>query len=197
VIEDNIYASGARYALKEEDTTFFEAGAITFGVEVRAVNADALRKRLPVEREYVTKLVEAAGLDLETVDYELIFFHILGRDRTHYIRLDYQMGDTTPFQHREAREWHWHYTPPSNDPASPGTYDIPAIRTYYYDRVINGDDIWEWWFSCLESRLPDMLRSAGASELADELDPGRVRTALSAARACVRRCQAAADTRPR
>jgi hypothetical protein len=181
----NAFANGAVYRLNEANTTFVDAGAVVFGIEQARVNAQALQRRGGPEREYLEGGILAAGVDLSTVDVRAIFFHILGRDRTQYIRLDYIIkADHIDFA--EFR-WHWHYTPPAKG-ANDGTdvYDYSSIKTYHYDAAANGQDIWRWWFACLATGLPDMLRQAGATVIADDVDPNVVVEALAEAESIVR-----------
>lgn len=178
------FANGATFPLNEANTSFVDAGSVVFGIEHAAVNATTLQTRGGLEREYLEGGLKGAGVDLADVDVKAIFFHILGRDRTQYLRLDCVLGaDHIDFS--EFR-WHWHYTPPAKDPDAGTAYDIPSVRTYHYDRAANGPDIWEWWFNCLANRLPDMLRAAGAGELADDLDQSALTEALPVALTIVR-----------
>jgi hypothetical protein len=178
------FANGAIYRINEANATFIDAGVVTFAVEQAIVNAATLRSRGGPERDYIEGGILAAGVDLSTVDVRATFFHVLGRDRTQYIRLDYVLNaDEIDFS--EFR-WHWHYTPPATDQGSAkGSYDVPNIKTYHYDQAANGPGIWQWWFACLATRLPDMLRQAGAPEIADQIDRDVVAAALAKARAVV------------
>jgi hypothetical protein len=178
------FANGATYRINEANTTFIDAGAVTFGIEHATVDAQTLRSRGGPERDYIEGGIIAAGVDLCTVDIRAIFFHVLGRDRTQYIRLDYVVNaDEIDFS--EFR-WHWHFTPPATDEgAEVGRYDVPNIKTYHYDQAANGPDIWRWWFDCLATRLPDMLRQAGGGDIADQIDPDIVASALARARSVV------------
>ena len=178
------FANGAIYRINEANTTFIEAGVVTFGVEHATVNAQTLDRRHGPERDYIEGGIIAAGVDVSTIDVRAIFFHILGRDRTQYLRLDYMLN-AEAIDFSEFR-WHWHYTPPATEEGSTeGTYDIPSIKTFHYDQAANGPDIWLWWFNCLASRLPDMLRQAGASDIADQIDRDTVAAALEQARSVV------------
>lgn len=178
------FANGATYRINEANTTFIDAGAVTFGIEHAIVDAQTLRNRLGPERDYIEGGIIAAGVDVSTVDVRAIFFHVLGRNRTQYIRLDYVVNaDEIDFS--EFR-WHWHYTPPATDEGSvEGSYDVPNIKTYHYDQAANGQDIWRWWFDCLATRLPDMLRQAGGGDIADQIDRDTVAAALARARSVV------------
>lgn len=178
------FANGAIYRINKANTTFIEAGAVTFGVEHATVNAQTLGSRTGPERDYIEGGIIAAGVDVSKVDVRAIFFHVLGRDRTQYIRLDYMLNaDEIDFS--EFRS-HWHYTPPATKEGSAeGTYDIPKIKTFHYDQAANGPDVWRWWFNCLATRLPDMLRQAGGSDIGDQIDRDTVAAGLERARSVV------------
>ncbi|HXA30933.1 MAG TPA: hypothetical protein VNV87_01640 [Acidimicrobiales bacterium] len=76
-------------------------------------------------------------------------------DGTEYLRFDCFDGDP-----------HYHYI-------TPGEAQLIVV----YDRASCGD-MWTWALGCLRDRLPEMLRQAGATSLAERVEPDAVLAAI-------------------
>ena len=115
-------------------TTYHPAGAVTFGVEGRALFKDG--ENAPW----------AGGPTLH------VFGTATGRE---HLRFDAFPG-----------EEHYHYL-------------TPGVQNHWvgYDSVADGDFI-TWILDRITSKLPELLRFAGATELAAEVDPATVATVV-------------------
>jgi hypothetical protein len=135
-----------------EQTTYLEVGVLSIGVEYRLLTDDI------VDSNYEgTK--DAAEVDAqrpETLDDEGVSFHVCDAgDGREYLRFDAFRDDP-----------HYHYI------HAEGYQQIVV-----FDAAASGDML-EWTLSCLATRLPEMLRHAGARELADQVDLDAVTSAL-------------------
>jgi hypothetical protein len=142
----------------EAATTYLDAGAISIGVEYRVVDPESLRETYKGSAEQLAELEErspeggfyAEGLSL----------HVVAKADGHeYLRFD--LFDDPP---------HYHY----NHPVVDGRYTNNVID---YDVASNGPML-DWTLEKLRTRLPEMLRQAGGSAIADEVDPAVVEPVL-------------------
>jgi hypothetical protein len=140
---------------EEKVTTYVPAGAITVGVEVRVVD-DALvgaqfKDATPQQQAEI-----AANKPANLSDGGVSLHVCSSRDRTEYVRFDcFRI------------EPHYHYISGSG-----GSQEI--IK---FDTVANGDML-DWAVDRITSRLPVMLRRAGATQLAHEVDAAAIEKAL-------------------
>jgi len=88
-------------------------------------------------------------------------------------------------------QWHYHYLRPPHDNIRVG-----------YDEAACGP-MFEWSLGCLTTRLPDMLATAGAGDLAGSIDPddlrpvvAEIRRIVSSGRTVPGRCGAAGPGLP-
>lgn len=131
------------------NTTYLDAGAVSFGVEYRVVDPEALRETYKDNPAQLAELEErspeggffAEGLSL----------HVVGADGHEYLRFD--LFDDPP---------HYHY----NHPPVDGNYTNNVID---YDAAANGPML-DWALDRLRGHLPDMLREAGGPGIADAVD---------------------------
>jgi hypothetical protein len=136
----------------EEHTTYVDVGALSIGVEYRLLTDDI------VDDSYAGT-EDAAEVDAnrpDALDDEGVSFHVCdASDGREYLRFDAFRDDP-----------HYHY-----------------IHAEGYQQIVVFDpsasgDMLQWSLGCLESRLPEMLRHAGAGELADKVDRALVAAAL-------------------
>jgi hypothetical protein len=136
----------------------FAAGAVTFGVEYRDVDPDALRATYAGNAAHLAELEEkspAGGFFDAGVS-----IHVSGSDDGYeYLRFD--CFDDEP---------HYHYVHRTED----GSVQNQVID---FDTVAGGDMI-VWTINCLHDRLSAMLTSAGGAAVAARLDPSVVGPAL-------------------
>lgn len=140
--------------LVENDTTFVDAGCVTFGVEYRAItNEDLLDlyKGTPFEaiRGAGTPGLNLEGLSIHVCD---------AATGTEYVRFDVFEDDP-----------HYHYIHPWTSP------DEVDNHVVYWDAVAHGPML-PWAIKSLRVALPRMLQEAGASHLVGRLDPAQLAT---------------------
>lgn len=156
----------------EENMRYFEAGALTFAVEYRALDPESLVETYKDRPEQLKEMLEQSpeggfadeGVSLHVID---------ASDAHEYLRFD--MFDDEP---------HYHYIHKPDDGSIVNNvidFDVPA----------HGDML-PWVFQSLRNRLPDMLEEAGAGALATKIDAATVETALVDVEAC---CVAARGNR--
>ena len=133
-----------------EQTTFIEAGAVTFGVEHRVLNYNIVADYMGKEKAGVYKELDDGGLSIHVYGTQ-------GKDLVEYLRFD--CFEKSP---------HYHYIFPQ-----PG---VKALR-YPMDPVAEADII-GWTIERLRTRLVPMLVRAGAEELARKVDPRAIEAAL-------------------
>jgi hypothetical protein len=135
------------------------AGAITFGVEYRALDPESLRATYADNPRYLTEL-EARSPDGGFTD-EGVSIHVWGSDDGHeYLRFDVF-----------ADEPHYHYvhhTGPTGDIVN---------NVVDFDVVAYGDML-PWVLERLRTRLPEMLVEAGGEPVAAAVDPDVVAGAV-------------------
>lgn len=138
----------------EEHTTYVDVGALSIGVEYRLLTDDI------VDSNYVGT-DDAAAVDAtrpDALDDEGVSLHVCeASDGREYLRFD-----------AFRDEPHYHYI------HADGYQQIVV-----FDPAASGDML-EWSLGCLASRLPEMLRHAGAAELADRVDGAVVAAAMPA-----------------
>jgi hypothetical protein len=141
-------------------TEYFPAGAVTIGVEARALDnaliADHFSDITP-EQQAEIDANKPADLDDGGVSIHVCASGSLEE----YVRFDCFRGDP-----------HYHYITPAE-----GHQEIVK-----FDSVAHGDML-EWALSRLVDRLPQMLARAGATHLAGAVDTGAVHTVLPRVRA--------------
>jgi hypothetical protein len=128
-----------------EATTYFDAGPLSIGVEFRLLTDDLVNAFYKDDGES-RQIVDA--IRPAVFDDRGLSFHVFDRDAgIEYLRFD--MFEEGP---------HYHYINSAS-----------SHRAVMYDPYSCGD-MFSWAVDCLRSRLPDMLRYAGADELADRVD---------------------------
>lgn len=136
-------------------TEYFEAGAIRIGVEYRVLSDElvaAIRATLQ----------GASGADsgrLENLDDSGVSLHVFGRNGDEcleYLRFDC---------FRE--EPHYHYV----------SWSQTSNEVLQIDPVADGDPL-AWALERIRARLPQMLRRAGALEIAQRVDPVLIEAVL-------------------
>ncbi|HZP31659.1 MAG TPA: hypothetical protein VFC99_22085 [Acidimicrobiia bacterium] len=132
----------------EENTRWFDAGAVTIGVEYREVDPASLVETYKDSPEDMAELEEKSpegGFSDEGVS-----LHVRGTDDGHeYVRFD--VFDAEP---------HYHYVRPTGD----------HNNVVPFDPVADGEML-PWALDRLRTRLGDMLAEAGGSALVPRLDP--------------------------
>ncbi|HEX7095237.1 MAG TPA: hypothetical protein VF183_05105 [Acidimicrobiales bacterium] len=135
-----------------ENTTYFEAGAITIGVEYRDVNPDNLVETYKHNEEYLKELLEKSpegGFFDEGVS-----IHVCGTEDGHeYLRFD--VFDDEP---------HYHYIHKSDEVVN---------NVIDFDVHAHGEML-PWVISRLRNRLPEMLPHAKGEHLVPKLDQSKL-----------------------
>ena len=146
----NVYAMPPQPPV-EENTRWFDAGAVTLGVEYRALNPEQLVETYKDNPKYLAELLDKSpegGFTDEGVS-----LHVKSTDNGHeYVRFDVFEGDP-----------HYHYVHKT------GADEEPRNNVVVYDIDAHGD-MFEWAMTCLRSRLPAMLTHAGGADVASKLD---------------------------
>ena len=134
-----------------ENTRSLPAGALTFGVEYRALDPDSLRATYAGNAAHLAELEERSP-DGGFAD-EGVSIHVSGTDDGHeYLRFD--VFDDEP---------HYHYVHRIGD----GSVVNQIID---FDSTAHGDML-PWAIERLRTRLPEMLTAAGAADLVERIDP--------------------------
>lgn len=137
----------------DEQTEYFEAGTVTFGVEYRLLT-DAIATASSIEGA----AGDAAGRT-EQLDDRGVSIHVFGEQdgaRLEFLRFDCFQEDP-----------HYHYI----------SWRDKQNHMLHLDPVADGDPV-EWALERIRSRLPQMLERAGAAELAARVDPRAVEALL-------------------
>ncbi len=132
----------------EAHTAFFTAGAIRIGVEYRMLTpeiAEAQRAHLQVATGTDDVVVE----ELADCGVSLHVFGRIGAMEREYLRFD--CFDEDP---------HYHYV----------NWDASTNEVLHLDPVAQGDSL-QWALLTIATRLPHLLRRAGAAEVAGKVDP--------------------------
>jgi hypothetical protein len=152
----------------DANTERFAAGAVSFGVEFRLLNAAITGEHMAQHSaEEIAANKAGGGGDLDTSGVSI---HVFGADGHEYLRFD--CFDDGP---------HYHYI----DPASP-TQTIVGM-----DLAANGDAL-DWSLACLRTRLSPMLEAAGGGSVARAAQSSQVLAALDQVEAAARRITAQA-----
>jgi hypothetical protein len=132
-----------------EATTYIDIGVLTIGIEYRFLTDEIVE----AGREKEPRL--AVGHPDAPLQEQGVSLHVCDNDRVEYIRFDNFGGDP-----------HYHYI-------VPGAYNVSV----QYDEVANGPFL-DWALERLRASMPDMLREAGAGELADRVDGAGMESAM-------------------
>lgn len=135
------------------------AGAVEFGVEYRFLNDEIMAAHVATKPEQVAMVQaarESGGNTGVPIDDRGVSVHVFDAESgLEYLRFD--AFDEDP---------HYHYI-------TPGSHHVGVG----FDAAANGDCL-EWALRALHDHLPEMLREAGADELAARVDPEAVGPAL-------------------
>jgi hypothetical protein len=143
----------------EAQTEYFDAGAITIGVEYRLLT-DAIAA--------ASDVAQASGGDhaASHFDDRGVALHVFGsnlggpgadsRGRVEFLRFDCFNEDA-----------HYHYV----------SWRERSNEMLHIDTVADGDPL-VWALGCIRTRLPQMLERAGEPELAARVDPRQIELVL-------------------
>jgi hypothetical protein len=138
----------------EEHTRRFDAGAVSFGVEYRALDPEGLEATYRDRPEYLEEL-RARSPEGGFFD-EGVTIHVFDASDGHeYLRFD--VFDDEP---------HYHYIHRTVD-------EVVVNNVVDFDPVAGGDML-VWAVDRLRTRLGDMLEQAGGGELAKRFDHAAV-----------------------
>lgn len=143
----------------EEHLTRVPAGPLTLGVEYRVFNDETAWAWFGREDEdpAVVEAVKAQEAELGGFDDEGVSVHVFETSTGHEIlRFDCFRNDP-----------HYHYI--SND--------APYVDMIHFDPVVSGDML-AWTLEQLDRHTPAMLREAGKTELAEQVDERLLADAL-------------------
>jgi len=132
-----------------EATTYIDIGALTIGVEYRLLTDEIVEAGRKKEPRLAVGHADAPLQD------QGVSLHICDNDHVEYLRFD-NFGDDP----------HYHYI-------VPGAYNFMVP----YDEVANGPFI-DWALERVRASMPAMLHEAGATELADRVDPAGMESAM-------------------
>jgi hypothetical protein len=160
-----------------EHTHELPAGAVTFSVEYRDLDPESLRATYADNAEHLAEL-EDKSPEGGFAD-EGVTIHVVGTADGHeYLRFD--CFDDEP---------HYHYIHPARG-------DAEAINNVIdFDSSALGDML-PWAIERLRTRLPDMLRAAGGTAVADQLDPTVLEPVISQVEVMARDAQQAHRAAP-
>ena len=128
----------------EAQTEYFEAGALTFGVEYRLLN-DAIAAAAVCEQG------DGADAAPQGLDDRGVSIHVFGQqdgERREFLRFDCFAEDP-----------HYHYV----------SWREKSNEVLHLDPVADGDPL-AWALERIRTRLPQMLERAGAKEVAARVD---------------------------
>ena len=143
-----------------EYTHAFRAGPLTFGVEYRLLNEAVIAAEYGADARAKFGNTLPPGLPAQ-IDEDGVSVHVFGPDGHEYLRFD--CFDDYP---------HYHYIE-----ARAGRQEVME-----FDPLADGP-MRSWLMTCLQSRLAEMLRRAGAADVAaswDSRDHAEVLAAVSA-----------------
>jgi hypothetical protein len=148
-------------------TELFSAGAIQVGVEFRLLNEKIIEAEFG--RDAREKFGKNVPEDLQSqVDEEGVSIHVFDRSgEQEFLRFD--CFEDYP---------HYHYI--ENEPGHQTVHG--------FDSAADGP-MYDWVMGCLASRLPEMLRQAGETALAEGIDQGTVEKILPDVAAAIERAR--------
>ncbi|MFO0687610.1 MAG: hypothetical protein U0900_02775 [Myxococcota bacterium] len=153
----------------DEFTLRIAAGVVTFGVEYRHLDEAVILAHYGPDSRARFDNVMPAGFT-GTVEEDGLCVHVFGsEDGAEYLRFDC---------FDEAAHYHL------MDPAAPRNVVVE------HDVAVRGP-LLPWAIEAMQTRLPELLREAGAKTLADRIDPRAVTAALERVREESARMQAA------
>ncbi len=138
-------------------TTYVDAGAVSFGIEVRLLdNTELAANYQGADMEKIREALR--DKQVEKVEDNGISIHVVAAADGHeYLRFDcFENGP------------HYHYIEPSGQKQT----------IVDYDEVGLGDMV-EWTITQLRTRLDEMLERAGGATIAAALEPALVETGLA------------------
>jgi hypothetical protein len=139
-----------------DDTRWVDAGALVIGVEWREVDPSALAETYADRPEDMAEIeAHSPAGGFADVGVSLHVCAAAG-DRHEYLRFDCFVDEP-----------HYHYIAPSGD----------SNRVVPFDDVAGGDML-PWAIERLRTRLPEMLAAAGGADLAAQVDPAKLATAI-------------------
>ncbi|MEO8694642.1 MAG: hypothetical protein ABI658_14050 [Acidimicrobiales bacterium] len=148
-----------------ENTARFTAGSVTFGVEYRVLDEAMIFDYYGPDARAKFPNGAPAGMGA-VINEDGLSLHVFGTADGHeYLRFD--CFDDAP---------HYHYL----DPAASRNV------VHDYDAIAHGPIV-DWALDTLRTRLGPMLTHAGATELAESLDPAAVAEVIPAVAAEARR----------
>ncbi len=141
-----------------EFTRTFDAGPVTFGVEYRLLDENAIREAYGDDAREQFGNVTPPGLPTR-IEEDGVSVHVFGsEDRREYLRFDC-FGDFPHYHYIVAREGHQ--------------------SVMEFDPIADGPIV-PWMLKCLRARLPMMLERAGAADLAEKVEPRALDRVLEA-----------------
>jgi hypothetical protein len=146
----------------EEDTTWFDAGALTIGVEHRALDPESLVETYKDNPEYLKEMLEKSPEGGFTDSG--VTFHVKATGDGHeYVRFD--MFETEP---------HYHYV------HKVAAGEAPINNVVNYDNAAMGDML-PWAVERMRTNLRDMLSKAGGADVAAQIDDAKLAAAIDQA----------------
>lgn len=136
----------------EQHTTYFEAGAITIGVEYRVLTDEIVNRVMQAQHKQASF---AKGFDDRGVS-----LHVFARqhDGERQERLRFDCFDDDP---------HYHYV----------DWQAQTNDIVHMDPVADGDPL-AWALERIHTRLPQMLERSGVGNLAGRVDPKALEAVL-------------------
>ena len=131
-----------------DSTTYVDAGAVSLGLEYRSLDQDTRVETIAPDGTVTVKAVELVESGLSIHVFD-------AATRTERLRFDDLDADP-----------HYHYLDPGR-----------TNQLVVYDRAANGD-MMAWAIGAIRANLRSMLVAAGATDLAAEVDDGRLGPAL-------------------
>ena len=139
-------------------TEYISAGAVTFGVEVRVLNYETATAAYAGNQEKLAMLADMKknGVALDDGGVSLHVFGHRGGGPAEYLRFDCF-----------AQDPHYHYMLPERD----------IHYRLELEDTARGDPL-GWALNSLKTKLAAMLADAGAVDLAAQVDPREIETAM-------------------
>lgn len=136
-------------------TEFYSAGTIRIGVEYRVLTPEVAE----ANRAYLQAATGTDDVIVEELANSGVSLHVFGNDGTderEYLRFDCFAEDP-----------HYHYV----------NWDALTNEVLHLDPVAQGDPL-QWALQAISTRLPHLLRRAGADQVAKTVDPARIEAIL-------------------